>query len=149
MQVTGIMFVLLLVMGGGTYLYYKDTQQRIGILQQNNSKLEVAINLSEETLSSLQADYELVSQKITEVNSEFANIRAQNQVLADKLETHDIGILGVSKPELVAKIITIASDKAGRCFEILSGASLTDKEMEAKDGNSFNSECPWLWINTK
>ena len=53
--------------------------------------------------------------------------------------------LGSKKPGLVGKIINNASEKAGRCFEILSGAELTEKEIGAKNGKAFNSECPWLW----
>jgi hypothetical protein len=56
-----------------------------------------------------------------------------------------LGFLGSKKPALVEKIINAASDKVGRCFELLSGADLTDNERNAKDAKSFNSECPWLY----
>jgi hypothetical protein len=68
-------------------------------------------------------------------------------VLSDKLGRHDIGNLAENKPGLVERVINGASIKAGRCFELLSGAPLTDKEKEAENGKSFNSECPWLFDN--
>ena len=85
------------------------------------------------------------NEELQKVNQEFANIRSQNNVLSKKLAKHDLAVLGAGKPGLVEKIINNASDKAGRCFEILSGAKLTQKEKEAKNGKAFNSECPWLW----
>jgi len=61
------------------------------------------------------------------------------------LGRHDLGNLAENKPGLVEKVVTKASAKANRCFELLSGAELTDKEKEAKNGKAFNSECPWLF----
>jgi FtsZ-binding cell division protein ZapB len=42
--------------GYGGYMYYKDTQQRIAILTENNAKLEVAIKISEDSVELLQND---------------------------------------------------------------------------------------------
>ncbi len=49
-------------------------------------------------------------------------------------------MLAQKKPELVQRIINNASEKALRCFEILSGSELTDQERDANDGTEFNSE---------
>ena len=76
-----------------------------------------------------------------------ADIRKQNKTLSNKLGRHDLGNLAENKPGLVEKVITKASGKANRCFELLSGAELTEKEKEATNGKSFNSECPWLFDN--
>jgi hypothetical protein len=51
----------------------------------------------------------------------------------------------VAKPGLVQNTVNNATAKAGRCFELLSGAPLTAKESEAKNAKEFNSECPWLF----
>ena len=42
--------------GYGGYLYYKDTQQRIATLTANNAKLEIAVQISEESVATLQKD---------------------------------------------------------------------------------------------
>ena len=80
-----------------------------------------------------------------EVNDKFATIRASNNVLSQKLQRHDLGVLANKKPGLVQKIINRATVNANRCFEIESGAKLTEKEKNAKTGKAFNNECPWLW----
>lgn len=135
----------MLTMGGAFYWYYNDSQKRIAILNENNAKLEVAVKINEETIGALQRDYAAANRELGKVNNEFAAARAQNQVLADKLAKHDLGVLGANKPVIVERVINNASAKAGRCFEILSGKPLTQAEKEAKDGKAFNSECPWLW----
>jgi len=144
-KLAGVMFIIMLAMGGMGYWYYNDTQERIAILNENNAKLNIAVQTSEAAVASLQADFKKASEELNRVNTEFVAIRAQNQVLADKLAKHDLAVLGSNKPKLVEKVINNATDKAGRCFEILSGSPLTKIEKEAKDGKAFNSECPWLW----
>lgn len=135
----------MLAMAGLGYWYYNDSQARMAILQENNAKLNTAVQISEQAVASLQADIIRASEQLKQVNQEFAAIRAQNNVLADKLAKHDLAVLGSGKPGLVEKLVNRGTVNAGRCFELLSGAALTDKEKEAKDGKSFNNECPWLW----
>ena len=146
-KLAGIMAVVTFIVCGLFYWYYSDTQERLAILNSNNAKLETAVQISEEAVESLQADYEKASEQLNILNEEFASIRKQNRVLSDKLGRHDLGNLAEKKPGLVQKVIIKAGDKANRCFEIISGSDLTEKEMEATNGKSFNSECPWLFTD--
>ena len=145
MKLAGVMALISFVIAGAFYWYYNDTQERMAILNENNAKLEVAVQTSEAAVEQLQVDFKRASEELNKVNKEFSDIRRQNRTLSDKLGRHDLGNLAENKPGLVERIITGASTKAGRCFELLSGAELTDKEKEAKNGKSFNSECPWLF----
>ena len=145
MKLAGVMALISFVIAGAFYWYYNDTQERMAILNENNAKLEVAVQTSEAAVEQLQVDFQRASEELNKVNKEFSDIRRQNRTLSDKLGRHDLGNLAENKPGLVERIITGASSKAGRCFELLSGAELTDKEKEAKNGKSFNSECPWLF----
>jgi cell division protein FtsB len=145
MRLSGILFVVIMVMGGIGYWYYTDTQKTISVLTENNAKLNVAVQTNEATIKQMAEDFQKASQELNRVNEEFSAIRRQNQVLGDKLAKHDLGVLGSSKPGLVERIINNASAKAGRCFELLAGAQLTEAEKNAKDGKAFNSECPWLF----
>lgn len=140
-----IMGAVMLTMVGGFYWYYKDSQARIALLVANNAKLELAVKTNEETIASLQQNFAAANAELTRVNEAFTAVRNQNRELADRLSEHDIAYLASKKPELVQKVINGASEKATRCFELLSGAPLTDAERNAKDGKSFNSECPWLF----
>jgi uncharacterized protein HemX len=146
-KLAGIMLIVMLVLGGAGYWYYKDSQDRIRILTENNAKLDTAVKLNEQTIDTMKKDFARVQNEIKQTNEEFGRIRAQNQVLAEKLEKHDLGQTAAAKPEAIQRVVNAASAKAGRCFELLSGAELTKTEKEAKDGKSFNSECPWLFDN--
>ena len=148
MKLAGAMAVMMLVLCGAFYWYYNDTQERIAILNENNAKLETAVAISENTISTLQEDYAKANREISRINTEFQAIRAQNNVLADKLAKHDLAVLGSGKPGLVERLVNRGTVNAGRCFELLSGAQLTDKEKEATNGDEFNKECPWLWPGT-
>jgi len=140
-----IMGAIMLTMVGGFYWYYKDSQARISMLVSNNAKLELAVKTNEETIAVLQQNFTAANAELTRVNEAFTATRNQNRELSDRLSEHDIAYLASKKPELVQRVINGASDKAARCFELLSGVQLTDAERNAKDGKSFNSECPWLF----
>lgn len=149
MNLTGIFFITTALTSGAFYWYYNSSQETIKVLTANNSKLEVAIQTSEETVKVLQESMEKVNEELSRVNTDFAKTRSQNSVLSKKLAKHDLNYLAVSKPGLVEPIINRASTKAGRCFEILSGSELTEQEKGATSAKQFNSECPWLWTPTK
>jgi hypothetical protein len=117
----------------------------MAILHENNAQLNTAVQISEQAVASLQADFARANEQLRIVNQQFADIRAQNNVLSEKLAKHDLAELGSGRPGLVERLVNRGSRNAGRCFEILSGAPLTEEEKNAKDGRSFNNECPWLW----
>jgi len=145
MRLAGLLLVVIAVMGGIGYWYYTDTQARMAILQENNAKLEMATQLQEEAINSLQADYALAQEENARINQAYAEIRRQNARLSDKLADMDLGLLAAERPESIERAINRGTENAGRCFEILSGALLTEEEKNATNGETFNKECPWLW----
>jgi len=53
------MLIVIAMLGGagyGAYWYYQDTQQRIAILTENNAKMKVAVQVSENSVKTLQAE---------------------------------------------------------------------------------------------
>ena len=139
------MMILMFAMGGLGYWYYTDTQSRMSILVANEAKATLAVQESEKAKKVMAENFQRVTQDLKQVNDKFATIRASNNVLSQKLQRHDLGVLANKKPGLVQKIINRATVNANRCFEIESGAKLTEKEKNAKTGKAFNNECPWLW----
>ena len=144
-KIAAVMGAIMLGMASAFYWYYQDSQARIQTLSENNAKLETAVEMNEQTIDSLEQSFQESRQELRRVNEEFAAIRRQNDVLAEKLERHDLGVLGNAKPGLVERIVDSATGDANRCFEILSGAELTEEEQNAEAGQEFNSECPWLF----
>jgi len=148
-RLAGILLVVILVMGGVGYWYYNDTQARMAILQDNNAKLNIAVQTNEAALESLQADYASAQNEISSLNEAYTAIRRQNQALADKLEKIDLTAAAIANAEGIERAVNRGTENAGRCFELLSGAELTDKERNAENDIAFNKECPWLYDDYK
>ena len=136
---------MLLAGAGGAYTYVTNLQKTAEIHRLNAEKLEIAVAQNEEALRIQKENYEALQKNLEEVNQEFAAARAQNNVLSTKLAEHDLNALAAERPKSITRLINRGTVNAGRCFEILSGAELNDKEKEAKSAQSFNKECPWLW----
>ena len=129
----------------GAYWYYTSTQETIRILTENNVKLEGAVATNEATITALQENYAAIAEENRKINEAYAEIRRQNNRLAGKLADMDLGLLAAEKPDSIERAVNRGTVNALRCYEILSGAKLTEEELNATDGESFNKECPWLW----
>jgi len=145
MKLAGVMFLVMCIMGGIGYWYYNDTQQRMAILQENNAKLEMATQLQEEAINSLESSYASAQEELTTLNVQYQSIRRQNQQLADKLQEIDLTAAAIANAEGIERAVNRGTENAGRCFELLSGAELTEKEINAENDIAFNKECPWLY----
>ena len=145
MRLAGLLLVVIIVMSGIGYWYYTDTQARMAILQENNAKLEIAVQTNEAALESLQVDYASAQLELTNLNEEYTSIRRQNQQLANKLQAIDLTAAAISNAEGIQRAVNRGTANAGRCFELLSGSPLTEEEKNAENEIAFNKECPWLW----
>jgi FtsZ-binding cell division protein ZapB len=144
-KISALLLVVIMALTGVGYWYYTTSQATIQVLTANNAKLDTAIQLNEETITSLQEDYTKVVEQNNKIQAEYADIRQQNNRLRDKLSDLDLGLIASEKPDSIERAINRGTINAGRCFEILSGARLTEKETNAENGEKFNKECPWLW----
>ena len=149
MRLAGLFFLIICIMGAGGYWYYNDTQERLAILQQNNAKLEIAVATNESALESLQADYASAQIELTTLNTAYQAIRKQNNRLASKLQQIDLEAAAIANAESIERAVNAGTVNAGRCFELLSGAELNDKERNAENGIAFNKECPWIYDDYK
>ena len=146
--------ILIALMSGAAYFYYSTTQSRISALIENNATLEAnnltITNANEQniqTIEDLQLSYQKVQEDFSRVQSEFQIVRLQNNELKERLGQHELDALAAAKPVLVERIINNASMNSMRCFELMSGAPLNEKERNAKNEKEFNSECPWIYFD--
>jgi len=149
MRLAGLFFIIICVMGAVGYWYYNDTQARLAMLQENNTKLEIAVATNESALETLQADYASAQNEISALNSAYQAIRRQNNRLADKLQKIDLEAAAIANAEAIERAVNAGTENAGRCFELLSGAELNEKERKAQNDIAFNKECPWLYDDYK
>lgn len=149
-----IIGILIALMSGAVYYYYDTTQTRISELIANTATLEannLAITNANEqniqTIDDLQSSYQKVQEDFSRVQSEFQIVRLQNKELKERLGQHELDALAAAKPGVVERVINNASINAMRCFELMSGAPLNEKERNAKNDKEFNSECPWVYFD--
>jgi len=136
----GALFFLTVI--GSAYWYYSWSQEEIKILNVNNALLETAVAAQTEAIESMEIDALNVGKQIVLVSGQFREARHENNVLRAKLAKHDVAFLAEKKPGLIQKIVNKGTDDVGRCFEILSGAELTEQEKTATKKSQINSSCP-------
>jgi hypothetical protein len=144
-----IMGAVMATMATGFMWYFNHSQSKIATLIQNNAQLEVAVSTNEETIRNIGVLNEAANRELRRVNDELSASREQNRELLGRLAANDLGAFGQTNPEGLERVINRASNNVLRCFELLSGAELNERERNATDGRSFNRECPWLWPGNK
>lgn len=144
-KIVGIMGVIMAVMLGGFYWYYQSSQRTIAALNETQGTLSLVVDTQGDTISSLEEEFTRINNQLRITNQELSDTRQQNRQLQDRLIKHEIGALAEARPGLVQNVINNATAQAGRCFELLSGAPLNERERNAQTPRQANSECPWLF----
>jgi len=142
-----LMLMLFVIAGGaGGYFYVQKLQADLKISEANNAKLETAVGEQQALVKQMKADFEKIQNINKDLEEKNAKLKASEKTLADKLGRHDLGVLAEKKPSLVEKVINNASQNANRCAEIVSGAELTEDELNASKPSEINPEC-WQIAN--
>jgi septal ring factor EnvC (AmiA/AmiB activator) len=142
-----LMLMLFVIAGGaGGYFYVQKLQADLKISEANNAKLESAVGEQQALVEQMKKDFAKIQSINKELETKNAKLKASEKSLSDKLGRHDIGILAQNKPGLVEKVLNNASINANRCIEIVSGAELTEKELNATKPSEINAEC-WQIAN--
>ena len=119
-----ILIVVIGLVGGvcyGGYYYYKDTQERIQTLTENNAKVMAAKEAQDNTINALIEDREKFETLNKELQIKLDTAHDYRNTLIDKLRKHDLAKLSMKKPGLVEKKINNGTKKLFRAFEKLTG----------------------------
>ena len=101
-------------------LYYRDTQKRISTLQQNNAKLEVAVQSKEPALNEMTANYEKQTRLNKELSGKLEDAEKDQDDLRSKLQKHDLTRLSIGKPGMMEKRINDDTKKLFSDFESIT-----------------------------
>lgn len=112
------------------------------ILRANEQQYLQSIQEQQDTIESLEEDVDLANQIRETVNQDFLVARNQVEDLQERLSRHELGFLALQRSGLVENIVNNASDNVARCFEIATGAPLTQDEINATKPSEINTECP-------
>tara|TARA_B100002019_G_scaffold290815_1_gene309382 strand:- start:15325 stop:15822 length:498 start_codon:yes stop_codon:yes gene_type:complete len=146
LKLAAVMFIIMLAGGTAGAWYYKDTQERIKILTENNAKLETAVQTNEAALEAQKTAFLSMQAENEKLQTQFKEINDRNKSLENKLSRHDIGAAGIARTTLTEKRLNNGTANAQRCMEIFSGAELTEKELAATKPSEINPEC-WRTAN--
>ena len=147
-KIVAILAIVVIVAGGLWYI--TGLRANLAISEENANKLTASISQQQDVIKSIQAD----QVQIKKLNDELAaTVKAQNKDLTslrDRFNTaangdsRDFGALAAVKPAAIERAVNAGTANALRCFELASGAPLTDKEKNAKLPTEINKECPAL-----
>ena len=129
------MLIVIAMLGGagyGAYWYYQDTQQRIAILTENNAKMKVAVQISENSVKTLQAE----AAKTAKLNQELQGKLQEAEQYGDKLRKR------LRQLDLVGDAIKDAENLEGR---MNSATANLWRGIEADTGGNGNAPLP-KWV---
>lgn len=148
-----MLLIVLGLLGGvgyGAYYYYKDTQERIGILTQNNAKLEEATKIQEETIKTMIQDRERFEKINKELQQELQIAESYGDQLRATLQKHNLTHLANTKPGLIERKMQNATDRLWGCLaditnptgvQLAPGTKSSNCNKNGEDGSS-NSSAP-------
>lgn len=101
-----------------SYWYYKDSQNQISILNQNNAtlkanqtQLEQSIKEQNKLIIDMKKDWEDNKKRIDELNESSSELRLEVKELEEKFSKHNLKKLSSKKPKLIENIINKATDE--------------------------------------
>lgn len=111
MKLVMIMGAVMVVMTLAFSWYYKDTQRRMGVLHENNAKLEVSVKANEIALATTRED----AARNAALNFQLQTKLQESEAYSDKLhaifEKHNLTMLSLKKPGLIEKRMNDATKK--------------------------------------
>lgn len=141
MQLKIMMFLGLFIFVGtvatGAYLYYKDSQEAIAALNQQNATLTQAVDQQKEAIAAMEEAIKEQAKIREEMMSEIESARKDMQTMQDKLSKHNFALIASEKAGLLEKKINKATDDVMRCFEVVTGAEIQPDEKNNQCSDLF------------
>ena len=122
--------------GYGGYMYYKDTQQRIATLTENNAKLETAIQISEDSIATLQSDIAKNAELNNRLQKELQIAEGYGDQLRATLQKHNLTHLANKKPSYIERKMQNATNRLWDCL-----ADITNTDGVFIDAGTESSNC--------
>lgn len=118
------MIIILVVVGGvlfGAWYEYRDMQQRIATLRENNAKLEMVAKENEQTINTMQEFASSMAEENKKLTGQLQEAEKYKDQLLGKLQRHNLALLSLKKPGMIEKRINDATKKVFDDIEALTG----------------------------
>ena len=109
-----LILIVVLLFGGmftGGYLYYKDTQSTIALLEKNNAALKVADETNKKTIDVMKTQVETSNKLSRDLTKKLNKSEEQRNDLIETFSKHDLTRDALKKPGLIEKIINNGTKK--------------------------------------
>ena len=133
-----LFLIIMGVIGGvgyGGYMYYKDTQERIAILTENNAKLEVAAQLQEETINTMIEDVQRNAELNKELQRELQIAEGYGDQLRATLQKHNLTHLANKKPGLIERKMQNATNRLWNDLADITNPDGVQSDARTKGGD--------------
>ena len=121
--------------GYGGYMYYKDTQQRIMTLKENNAKLEVAEQMANETINTMMEDREKMAELNKELQGKLQSAERYGDQLRNTLQKHNLTHLANKRPSYIEKKMQNATNRLWDCLADIPSTDGVFVDAGTESGN--------------
>ena len=121
--------------GYGGYMYYKDTQSRIATLTANNAKLETAVQISEQSIETLQSDIAKNAKLNRSLQNELQTAEIYGDQLRDTLRKHNLTHLANKKPGLIERKMQNATNRLWNDLADITNPNGVQSDARTKGGD--------------
>ena len=131
-----IIMGILGAVGYGGYMYYKDTQQRIMTLKENNAKLEVAAQVANDTINTMVEDRERMAELNKGLQKQLQSAERYGDQLRNTLQKHNLTHLANKRPSYIERKMQNATNRLWDCLaDITDPTARVQSEAGTKSSN--------------
>ena len=112
-----------IIASGLCYYLYQENQKLIG----NVAQLEVANDIQEQTINSLQNDFTLQTNALVELQAKNQEIQVEMNRYLDIFKRHNLSKLAAAKPGLIQKRVNAATK------EVFDGIEEDSRDIDSAD----------------
>ena len=112
-----------IIASGLCYYLYQENQKLIG----NVAQLEVANDIQEQTINSLQNDFTLQTNALVELQAKNQEIQGEMNRYLDIFRRHNLSKLAAAKPGLIQKRVNAATK------EVFDGIEEDSRDIDSAD----------------
>ena len=131
-----IIMGILGAVGYGGYMYYKDTQQRIMTLKENNAKLEVAAQVANDTINTMVEDRERMAELNKGLQKQLQSAERYGDQLRNTLQKHNLTHLANKRPSYIERKMQNATNRLWDCL-----ADITSTDGVLVDAGTESGNC--------
>jgi hypothetical protein len=120
-KISAVLGIVILLLLGGFYWYFRYSQDQIGTLVANNAKLETAVKLNEETIKVMRDKAEQQAQQVVELQQGLNEANIARKELEAKFRRHDLDAIARANSKALELRMNRATEKVWRDLETLTG----------------------------